>query len=137
MVSIIIKRSIANMNSAHVCLYINGHACTFIATVTSLPAVLFSGGSQRIVEGSVIWLYCEVNSRASTFTVTWNKDNVPLVQDVPHIRIRNSTSDTSTTFLLVVDNFQASDNGTYQCTAQNGTTTANGTALTLTGDKHA
>ena len=103
--------------------------------MTSLPAVLFSGGSQRIVEGSVVWVYCEVNSKA--LTVTWNKDSVPLVHDPPHIRIRNSTSDTSITFLLVVDNFQASDNGKYQCTAQNGTTTTNGTVLTLTGDKHA
>ena len=90
-----------------------------------------------MVEGSVVWLYCEVNSTESTLTVTWNKDNILLVQDVPHIRIRNSTSDTSTTFLLVVDNFQASDNGTYQCTAQDKGATANGTALTLTGDKHA
>ena len=103
--------------------------------MTSHPAVLFNGTSQRIMEGSVVLLYCEVNYNAST--VTWNKDNIPLVQDVPHIRMRNSTSDTSITFLLVVDNFWASDNGTYQCTAQNGTTTANGTALTLTGDKHA
>ena len=102
--------------------------------MTSLPVPLFSGGSQRIVEGSVVWLYCEVNSTESTLTVAWNKDGVPLIQDVPHIRMRNSTSDTSITFLLVVDNFQASDNGTYQCTAQDGGATANGIALTLTGE---
>ena len=45
-------------------------------TVTSLPAVLFNGGSQSIVEGSVIWLYCEVDSVSSSLMVTWNKDNV-------------------------------------------------------------
>ena len=104
--------------------------------VTSLPAVLFLGrGVRKIVDGSVVWLYCKVNSIRSTLTVTWNKDGVPLVQDVPHIRIRNSTSVTSTTFILMVDNFQASDDGTYQCNAQDERVRASGTALILTGNK--
>ena len=104
-------------------------------TVTSLPAVLFNGGNQTIVEGSVIWLYCEVNSIAPTLTVTWNMNSVPLVQDVPHIRMRSSTSISSSTFLLVVDNFQAPDNGIYQCIAQNEKITITGLPLTLAG-KH-
>ena len=101
-----------------------------LTTVTSLPEVLFNGGSQDIVEGSVVWLYCEVD----TVTVTWNKDSEPLVQDVPHIHMETSSSDSSTTFLLMVDDFQTSDSGVYQCTAQEGAVTAMGTALTLTGN---
>ena len=102
--------------------------------VTSLPAVLFDGGSQTIVEGSVIWLYCQVNSTDPTLTVTWNKDSVPVVLDVPHIRTRSSTSASSSTFLLVVDNFQPSDGGMYQCTAQEeGGNVAMGAPLTLIG----
>ena len=103
-------------------------------TVTSLPAVLFNGGSQTIVEGSVVWLYCLINSISPTLTVTWNKDGIPVVLDVPHVRVWSSTSATSSTFLLVVDNFQPSDDGTYQCTAmeEEGNVTT-GTLLSLTG----
>ena len=104
--------------------------------MTSLPAMLFNGGNQSIVEGSVIWLYCEVDSVSPSLRVTWNKDNVPLTQDVPHIRMRSSSTTSSTTFLLVVDNFQSSDDGTYQCTAEDGVTTGNGSTLILTGTVH-
>ena len=104
-------------------------------TVTSLPAALFNGGSQTVVEGSVVWLYCQVNSKTPTVRATWAKDSVPLVQDVPHIRMRSSQTDTDTTFLLVVDTFQSSDSGVYQCTVQDGAMTAMGTAmLMLTGE---
>ena len=82
---------------------------------------------------SVVWLYCQVNSISPALTVTWNKDSIPLGLDVPHIRMRRSSDATSTTFLLVVDTFTASDNGTYQCFAENGGDTAMGTSLTLTG----
>lgn len=103
--------------------------------VNVLPTVLFSGGSRSIVEGSVVWLYCQVNSIALTLTVTWTKDGVPLVQDVPHIRMRSSSSAAaSSTFLLVVDTFRGSDSGVYQCTAEDRGDTAIGTALTLTGN---
>ena len=106
-------------------------------TVTSLPAVLFDGGSQSIVEGSVIWLYCQVNSTSPTLTVTWTKDSVPVVLDVPHIRMRRSTSASSTILILIVDNFQSSDTGMYQCTAQEeGGSAVMGTSLMLTGIKH-
>ena len=101
--------------------------------VSSLPEAVFSGGSETVVEGSVVWLYCHVNSIASTLRVTWSKDGASLVQDVPHIRMRSSSDDTSTTLLLVLDNLQASDSGVYQCTAQDGGETVRGTALTLTG----
>ena len=104
--------------------------------MTSLPAVLFDEGSNTIVEGSVVWLYCQVNSVSPTLTVTWNKDSAPVVLDIPHIRIRSSITAISSTFLLVVDNFQPSDSGLYQCTAQEGVDTAMGTPLTLTGMLH-
>ena len=105
--------------------------------MTSLPAVLFNGGSQSIVEGSVIWLYCEVDSVSPSLRVTWKKDNVPLTQDVPHIRTRSSINTNSSTFLLVVDNFKSSDDGIYQCTAEDGAMTGNGFTLILTGALHA
>ena len=104
--------------------------------MTSLPAVLFNGGSQSIVRGSVIWLYCDVDSVSSSLRVTWNKDNTSLTQDVPHIRMRSSSTTSSTTFLLLVDNFQSSDDGTYQCTAEDGVMTGNGSTLILTGAVH-
>ena len=105
-----------------------------LSTVTALPEVLFNGGSQDIVEGSVLWLYCEVDTVSGAVTATWNKDSEPLVQDVPHIHMETSSSDSSTIFLLMVDDFQTSDSGVYQCTAQEGAVTAMGTALTLTGN---
>ena len=83
--------------------------------LTSLPSVLFDRGNQNVVEGSVIWLYCEVNSTDSALRVVWHKNGIPLVQDVPHIRMRSYRSANTSTFLLVVDNFQAFDAGTYTC----------------------
>ena len=101
--------------------------------MTSLPAALFNGGSQTVVEGSVVWLYCQVNSRTPTVRATWTKDSVQLVQDVPHIHMRSSQTDADTTFLLVVDTFQSSDSGVYQCIVQNAAMIGLGTALMLTG----
>ena len=104
-------------------------------SVTSLPDILFSGSNptRGIVERSVIWLYCEVNSTSSTPSVTWNKDGRQLVQDVPHIILKTSTTSSSTTLLLVLDDVVSSDAGLYQCTTQGGQDTATGTTLTITG----
>ena len=86
------------------------------------------------MEGSVVWLYCRVNSISPSLRVTWSKDSDPLVQDVPHVRMRRSTSDAvSSTFFLIVDIFTSSDTGTYQCTAQQQGQTARGSSLILTG----
>ena len=102
--------------------------------MTSLPDTLFSGSSTSVVEGSVLWLYCEVNSTSSSLSVSWLKDGVLLVQDSPHIRLRTtSTSSSSPTLLLVLDNVVSSDAGVYQCTAQDGVESASGSALTLSG----
>ena len=85
------------------------------------------------MEGSVIWLYTEVNSTSSALSVTWNKDGGQLVQDVPHIILKTSTTSSSTTLLLVLDNVVSSDAGQYHCTAQDGQDTATGTTLNITG----
>ena len=85
------------------------------------------------MEGSVIWLYCEVNSSSSALSVTWNKDGGQLVQDVPHIILRTSNTSSSTTLLLVVDDVVSYDAGLYQCTAQDGQDTVTGTTLNITG----
>ena len=104
-------------------------------SVTSLPDILFSGSNSTrgIVERSVIWLYCEVNSTSSTLSVTWNKDGGQVMQDVPHIILKTSITSSSTTLLLVIDNTGSSDAGLYQCTAQDGQDTATGTTLIITG----
>ena len=101
--------------------------------MTSLPAML-SGSGQTVVEGSVIWLYCEASSTSPTLTVTWNKDITEIVEDVPHIFTKRSTSGSSTTFLLGVDNLQVSDGGTYQCSVQDGADTVTGDMISLTGN---
>ena len=64
-----------------------------------------------------------------------------MLNDPPHIRIRKDNlpersasllTDDSTS-VLTVDNFRASDNGVYQCTATSGATSGNGAAVILTG----
>ena len=101
--------------------------------VISLPSVLFqsNGGLHNVVEGSVIQLYCSVESITAAFF--WTKDGSPVVIDVPHLRERTSNDSTTTTSVLTVDNFQSSDTGTYQCSARDGTRTENGENVTLIG----
>ena len=103
-------------------------------TVTPLPDILFqnNSGVHNIVEQSVIWLYCTADS--ATATITWTKDGVALVNDLTHIRIRSSNSGMSTTSSLVVDNFQTSDSGNYECQARDGMMTAGSSMLSLTGE---
>jgi hypothetical protein len=81
----------------------------------------------------VLFFYCQINTTTPQGTITWTKDGVQLDQNVPHIRIRASTDSADfTTLLLVVDSFQSSDNGVYQCisTVED---FANGSSLALTG----
>ena len=101
-------------------------------SVSSLPDLLLSE-HKSIVEGSVLWLYCEVNSISSTLSVTWNKDGGQLVQDVPHIRLRTSNTSFSSTFLLVIDNVVSSDAGVYQCTARVGLDFVRGDIFNMIG----
>jgi hypothetical protein len=100
--------------------------------VASFPDLLFSGGSRTIVEGSAVWLYCLVTSRRP-LVMTWEKDGIPLVQDVPHIRMRRSQDGEVVTYLLVVEPFQSSDSGAYQCTAWLDKEERSGNSLTLAG----
>ena len=102
-------------------------------TANSYPELFFSGENQTIVAGSVVWLYCEINSNASSLRVVWNKDGTPLIQDVPHIRLRSSIDTHSSTLLLVLDDLHAPDSGTYQCRAQYEGNTAVGETLELIG----
>ena len=100
--------------------------------MTSRPDAIFqaSGGMRQVVEGSVIQLYCSVEALNVTFS--WRKDGESVVIDVPHLRERtydDSTTNT-TTSVLTIDNFQPSDNGTYQCTTMSG---ASGDSVTLIG----
>ena len=111
-----------------------GHEVNGQLSVTSLPDILFNGSNTRnIVEGSVIWLFCEVDSNASTLSLMWNKDGKSLVQDVPHIIFRTFTTSSSTTLLLVLDNVVSSDTGLYQCSAHDGDNNVTGNPLDITG----
>ena len=104
-------------------------------SVTSLPTVLFesNGGVHNVVEGSVIQLYCSVPS--PTATLTWTKNGSPVVLDVPHLRERTvNDSDTGTiNSVLTIDYFVSSDNGVYQCFAEDNGLNSGGGTLTLSG----
>ena len=108
-------------------------------TVLTGPEALVSS-SGRVVEGSVIQIYCTVEGD-TTVTFTWTLNGSSLLNDPPHIRIREdnlpersaSLLNDDSTSVLTVDNLRASDDGVYQCTATSGATSGNGTAVTLTG----
>ena len=101
--------------------------------VISLPAVLFqtNGGVHNITAGSVIQLYCSVQSTTASFS--WIKDGRPVVVDIPHLRERTCNDSTTATSVLTVDNFQSSDDGVYQCTAVSGNSTGEGGNIELKG----
>ena len=101
--------------------------------MTSLPEVLFSGGTESVVEGSVLWLYCEVNSTSPTLRVTWKKNDSAVVQDHPHLHIRSFITEDSSTFILILDYLLLTDSGTYHCTAEDGGSSVNGSELSLSG----
>ena len=105
--------------------------CAQSLMVTSLPAVLFqtNGGVHNISAGSVIQLYCSVQSTTASFS--WNKDGRPVVIDVPHLRERTCKNSTTATSVLIVDNFQSNDSGTYQCMTVDGTSTRQGDSTEL------
>ena len=112
-----------------------GHEVQAQLSVVTLPNSLYTQSS-RVVEGSVIWLVCEVNSSSNTLSVTWNKNGGQLVQDVPHTVIRRSlmtNTSSTTTLMLIIDTVVSSDAGMYQCTAQDGQVTANGDIIPITG----
>ncbi len=108
-------------------------------TVLTRPEALVSS-SGSVIEGSVIQIYCTVEDNTAV-TFTWTLSGSSLLNDPPNIRIREDNlpersvsllTDDSTS-VLTVDNFRASDNGVYQCTATSGATSGNGAAVTITG----
>ena len=102
-------------------------------TVTSLPEALFltNDGVRNVVEGTVIQLYCVVQSPNVTFS--WTKDGEAVILDVPRLRERTCSNSTASTSMLTIETFQFSDNGTYQCSATFGDSIATGSSTTLTG----
>ena len=98
-----------------------------------LPEELFDGGNQSLAPHSYLWLYCIVNSAAPTLEVTWTRNDSILYQDLPHIIHLSSSTDNTSTFILVVNNFQTSDDGVYQCMAEDDGDIALGYSLNLTG----
>ena len=102
--------------------------------MTSFPDVLFTEVNQTsIMEGSSVMLYCLVYPIIPNLLVTWNKDGEPLVQNEPDIVLRSSISD-EIIVLLMVNDFQISDSGEYQCIAQEGDMVIEGQIANLTGD---
>ena len=53
--------------------------------------------------------------------------------DVPHLRERTCNDSSTATSVLTVDNFQSSDNETYQCMAIDGDSAAPGDTVELRG----
>ena len=82
----------------------------------------------------MIQVYCTVENN-NDISFTWTLNEMTLLNDPPHIRIRTNTDGTDTTSVLTVDNFRDTDSGVYQCTATDTTlmVVGNGTAITLTG----
>ena len=102
--------------------------------VQSYPDFLFSERSEDIVEGSVIVLHCRVHNTAITMNITWTRNGTPLVPDLSHIRMTKSRSnDNSTLLMLTVNSFESSDNGIYQCIAEDMENISMGAVLMLTG----
>lgn len=101
--------------------------------VTSLPVILFqtNGGVHNVTEGSVVQLYCSVQSTTATFS--WIKNGTPVVLDVPHLRERACTTVATSMSVLTVDNFQSGDGGTYQCMSVDGNNTGYGEMVELIG----
>ena len=126
-----------NLNSAYI-IQLSAAHCQL--TVLTRPEALVSS-SGNVVEGSVIQIYCTVEMD-TTVTFTWTLNGTALLNDPPHIRIRQENlpvrsasllTDDSTS-VLTVDNFRDTDNGVYQCTATNGAASSgSGTTVSLTG----
>lgn len=108
-------------------------SCYYISTgLRSFPDVL-SYGNASIVQNSIVFLYCAIHSFSPTLKLSWIKDNLPLVPNIPHVRIRKSTSRNYKTLLLVVDSFQKNDDGRYWCIAEDWGYMVNGNSFNLTG----
>ena len=79
----------------------------------------------------MIQLYCSVPS--PTATLTWTKDGSPVVFDIPHLRERTVNDSDTINSTLTMDNFVSSDNGMYQCLAEENVFNSSGGTLILNG----
>ena len=105
--------------------------------VTTLPNVLFEDEdmTHKIVSGSVIQLFCSATSTTATPIITWTSGGMAVINDPPHIRIRNSSNNTemSATTSLLIDNFGPPDDGNYACHVTDGTATADKATIIING----
>ncbi len=100
-------------------------------SVSVLPDTLWvsNSGIHNIVEGHVIQVYCSAIGFTAP-TITWTKDGTELSPDPPHIFIRTSVSGLNSA--LTIDQFDASDDGVYLCSATGVSGSATSGPLTLT-----
>ena len=119
-------------NSLVVCFFV---FFTVPFSLTSYPEILFSSSitSTHIAPSSEIFLYCVVPLVGPALDVVWRKNSEPVLQDIPHIRLRKLTTTYITTAVLIIGNFRPSDDGTYQCMATNDTERITGRIANLTG----
>ena len=87
----------------------------------SLPSILFNRTDDEVIglmEGSSLWLYCNVNSSSSNVVVKWTKNGRELMLNLPHIYTATYRSFTYTTSLLVIEDIVLDDVGVYQCSVR-------------------
>ena len=109
-------------------------------TVAVLPDALWTGtssgavGVHNILGGSVIQLFCTGTDTAGPPNVMWIRNDVPLSNDPPEVRIRTSDDGaTATSSVLTIEDFDSTDNGTYYCSVVGTSGSAASGALQLTG----
>ncbi len=102
-------------------------------SLSVLPAALWvsDGGTHNVVEGHVIQVYCNADDITAP-TIRWEKGGTELFQDPPHIFIRTSVSGTTRSSVLIIDQFNSTDDGAYRCIATVDSTSASSGLLTLT-----
>ena len=78
-------------------------------------------------------IFCEVNTISLDVTVDVTKDQIPMLADLPHIRIDRYVSDNRTILRLVIENMAQNLIGTYQCAARDEMSSAVGEEVTILG----
>ena len=85
------------------------------------------------MEGTSLWLYCEVNSVKDSVDIKWTMNGMELVKDLPHVYTTSSSSESHTIAIVVVDGINIDDEGVYLCSVKDGKRIHNGTMLTFKG----
>ena len=89
--------------------------------------------THNVVETAVIQLYCS-GSGFTNLVFTWTKDDRALTNNPPHLRIRTSSTGTTFSSVLTIDNFGTSDDGEYMCKGTGSIGSVSSGRLTLTGE---